>query len=207
MNLIVINNFLNKKIFDKINSLQLEKVHKTQIKVYPNLIINKKIISNSCFDKKFLIELNKKCHSKAFNILKKVSPKKAKLYDYSVFNIVETGSHYSFPIHDDTPNKLLSGVIYLNPKKNLGTIFYDSNKKKLKIINWKKNKAIFFVREEKKTWHSYRGNKKENRIVLVYNLMTNRIKDVYKIENKNYFLGLLRYKINPILYKYFKFNL
>ena len=37
--------------------------------------------------------------------------------------------------------------------------------------------------------------------------MTNRIKDVYKIENKNYFIGLLRYKINPILYKYFKFNL
>ena len=46
-----------------------------------------------------------------------VSPKKSKLYDYSVFNIVETGSHYSFPIHDDTPNKLLSGVIYLSPKK------------------------------------------------------------------------------------------
>ena len=92
------------------------------------------------------------------------------------------------------------------PKKNIGTIFYDQNRKKKRIINWEPNKAIFFSREEKRTWHSYEGDKKNNRIVLVYNLMTNRIKDVYKIENKNYFIGLLRYKINPTLYKYLKLN-
>ena len=46
----------------------------------------------------------------------------------------------------------------------------------------------------------------KTKIKVYPNLMTNRIKDVYKIENKNYFIGFLRYKINPVLYKYFKFN-
>ena len=27
-----------------------------------------------------------------------------------------------------TPSKLLSGVIYINPEKNKGTIFYDNKK-------------------------------------------------------------------------------
>jgi len=204
MKLIIKKNFLSNKIFKKIISLKLSKIDKNSIKVYPNIINNKKIIFNSCIQSKFLIELNKKYHPTAIKILKKISPKKVHLYDYSVFNIIETGSNYKFPMHDDTPNKLLSGVIYLYPKRNTGTIFYDQNKNKRKIINWEPNKAVFFSREEKKTWHSYEGDGKNNRVVLVYNLMSDRIKEVYKIENKNYFVGLLRYKINPILYKYLK---
>ena len=37
--------------------------------------------------------------------------------------------------------------------------------------------------------------------------MTNKIKDVYKAENKNYLLGNLRFKINPYLYKYLKITI
>ena len=37
--------------------------------------------------------------------------------------------------------------------------------------------------------------------------MTNKIKDVYKIENKNYLLGNFRFKINPYLYKYFRISI
>ena len=62
-------------------------------------------------------------------------------------------------------------------------------------------------RKEKETWHSYKGDGKNNRVVLVYNLNTYRIKDVYKIENKNYFIGNLRYKINPYIYQFFKITL
>jgi len=38
----------------------------------------------------------------------------------------------------------------------------------------------------------------------VYNLMTNKIKEVYKIENRNYLIGNFRFKINRHLFKYFK---
>ena len=63
---------------------------------------------------------------------------------------------------------------------------------------------MFFSRTENETWHSYEGDKISNRIALVYNLKTKRIKDVYKIEKKNYFLGQLRNKINPYLHKFLK---
>ena len=50
--------------------------------------------------------------------------KKVNLYDYSEFHIVESGSKYKFPIHDDIPAKILSGVIYLEPENNKGTCFF-----------------------------------------------------------------------------------
>ena len=127
-----------------------------------------------------------------------MNPEKIKLYKYSDFTLINTGSHYKFPIHDDTPNKLLSGVIYLQPKKNNGTFFY---KNKLgdgeNKIEWKQNKAVFFSRIVKESWHSYEGDKVSNRIAIVYNLMTDNIKQVAKIENKNYISTIFRYKINP----------
>ena len=135
-----------------------------------------------------------------------MNPQKAELYDYTDLVLIETGSEYKYPIHDDTPNKLLSGVIYLSPDKNTGTSFYENRfGKNKKTIEWKKNRAVFFSRKEFETWHSYEGNKVSNRIALVYNLNTYNIKKVYSIENKSYILGKLRYKINPYLFEFFKF--
>ena len=74
-------------------------------------------------------------------------------------------------------------------------------------IEWKINKGVFFSRKERQSWHSYKGDNKSNRIALVYNLMTNRIKEVYRIENKNYFIGNLRFRLNPYLNRFFKFTL
>ena len=68
----------------------------------------------------------------------------------------------------------------------------------------KKNRAVFFARVKRETWHSYKGDGRSNRIVLVYNLMTKRIRDVFKAENKNYIYGTLRYKLNPYIYRFFK---
>ena len=48
------------------------------------------------------------------------------------------------------------------------------------------------------------GTEKNHRIVLVYNLMTHRIREVYKVEKNNYFLGNLRWKLNPYLFRFFK---
>ena len=70
-------------------------------------------------------------------------------------------------------------------------------------MKWKQNKAVFFSRKEKETWHSYEGDKRNNRVVLVYNLMTRNLKSVYKVENKSFFLGKIRQKLNPYLHRYF----
>tara|TARA_A100001015_G_scaffold200482_1_gene223845 strand:+ start:129 stop:758 length:630 start_codon:yes stop_codon:yes gene_type:complete len=201
----IIDNFLQASDFKKISKVALEKIGKKDIKVYHNSIVKNKVLNSECINSDFLIELNKKYHLKAMNILQKLNKEKVKLYDYSEFHIIETGANCSFPIHDDTPNKLLSGVIYLKPNKNYGTSFFSSkNGKSKKTISWKLNRAVFFSRKERESWHSYQGDGKSNRIVLVYNLMTKNIKGALKAEKKSYFVGNLRYKLNPYIYKFFK---
>ena len=53
------------------------------------------------------------------------------------------------------------------------------------IPNGKQIEGIFLKKRE--TWHSYQSDGVNNRMVLVYNLMTRRIRQVYQIEKKNYF--------------------
>ena len=201
----VIDNFLKKDDFQKLANFNLHLKSHNEIVVLHNNIDKKNNIGQSVIEKDFLKVLQKNYHKKAIAILKNLCPKKVKLYDYSEFHLVKTGANYKFPVHDDTPDKLLSGVIYLTPTQNKGTMFYtNKNGDGKKIIKWKVNRAVFFSRKEKTTWHSYEGDGKKNRLALVYNLMTKNLKKVYEIEKENYFLGILRFKLNPYLYRYFK---
>ncbi len=209
MKIEILDNFLQENHLASLNSLKLDKIKANQIKVYHNQIKDEKVYKKTCINEELLKEINKSYHPKAVDILKKLNPEKLKLYDYSEFHIIETGANFVFPIHDDIPNKLLSGVVYLKPKNNSGTIFYENKNdtSKKEMVDWKINRAVFFSRTERSTWHSYQGDGISNRIVLVYNLMTYRIKDVFKIEKKNYFFGNLRYKLNPILQKFLKITI
>ena len=158
-------------------------------------------VMKSTIDKSIVEELHKNYHKKALNILQNLNKEKVGLYDYSDFTIIVTHKDSSFPIHDDTPNKLLSGVIYLSPEKNNGTYFYSDKKGSNKtLIEWKPNRGVFFSRKERETWHSYKGDGINHRVVLVYNLMTYKIKDVYKLEKK-LFSNL--WKMNPYLFRFF----
>ncbi len=201
----IIDNFLSDSDFKKITSLTLDQIPENSIKVYHNEIDKRNNIQKSCLESSLIETLHKNYHQKAFKILENLNYKKSKLYDYSDFTIIKTGKNYKYPIHDDTPNKLLSGVIYLQPKINTGTIFY-KNKKGAgrEEVEWKENRAVFFSRTERESWHSYQGNGISDRVALVFNLMTTNIKEVYKIEKKSYFLGNLRYKLNPYIFNYFK---
>lgn len=202
----IIDDFLSKEDFEKLCQLKIDNIE-DDIKVYHNRINKDNVVEISCVDKKLIEGLHKTYHEKATNILKKLQPEKLHLYDYSDFSIIVTHKNYAFPFHDDTPNKLLSGVVYLYPEKNIGTIFSKDKKEGSdnSIIDWKQNRAVFFSRKERETWHTYKGDGINNRVVLVYNLCTERLKDVYKIERKSYIWGSLRYKINPYLYRFFRF--
>ena len=209
MNIKIVDNFLLSEDFNEICTINLKKIKENQIMVYHNKIYkNGKIEIAECIGENLLKRLLQNYNEIALNILKELYPEKVSLYDYSEFHIIETGSKYKFPIHDDTPNKLLSGVVYLMPEKNSGTFFYKNKKGDDKReIEWKQNRGVFFSRSEKKTWHSYEGDKNSNRIALVYNLMTTNIKEVSKIEKVSFIPTLLRYKINPYLYRFFKFTI
>ena len=147
MNIKIIDNFLDKEDFEKICSLDLAEINTNEIKVYVNEINNNKILKKEILDENFLTKLNNIYHEKTFKLLNELNPQKAKLYDYSTFTLIKTGSKYKFPFHDDTPNKLLSGVIYLYPKNNTGTIFYDNKKgDNKKIVEWKQNRGVSFFK-------------------------------------------------------------
>ncbi len=205
-----IDNFLIQEDFDELINILKNLDNKGEFSVFHNAIDKNNEILESSIDNEFLKKLNKNYFSKGIEILRQHCPEKIDFVDYSDFTILKTNKNAEFPIHDDTPNKLLSGVIYLYPEHNSGTIFY-SNKygSNLKEIIWKQNRAVFFSRKEKETWHSYRGNGENDRYAFIFNLMTydKNLKKVYKAEKKNYLLGKFRYKINPYLFKYFKFTI
>ncbi len=205
MEIKIFDNFLKIEDLEVLENLVLPLIQSDEIKIFNNKIFKNSISSSEFLPEKILKRFHENYHSKAFDLLKNLCPEKAKLYEYSEFSLILTGKNYKFPIHDDTPNKLLSGVIYINPEKNSGTTFYESqNGKNSNQIEWKKNRAVFFSRRERETWHSYEGDGINNRFALVYNLMTNDIKSVCKIEKKFFFLSFLRFKLNPYLYRYFK---
>ena len=205
MNIKIIDNFLKDQDFSDLCSLNINTVERDKVKVYHNSVYNNGQIKNDCIDKDTLKRLVKNYNHKALELLEELNPKKVDLYEYAEFNIIETGADYKFPIHDDTPNKLLSGVVYLKPEKNSGTIFYDNKKGQgKKEIEWKPNRAVFFSRVERKTWHSFEGDGKSDRIVLVYNLVAKDLRKVFKVEGTNFLIGYLRYKLNPYIYRFFK---
>ncbi len=203
----IIDNFLEEDdlnfIINSIDKKILEKIENNEVKIFPHKLSNSEIKASS-LPKEMLRKFHEKYHAKCMEILKELCSERLDLYDYSEFDIVITGKNYKFPIHSDTPNKILSCVVYLDPLKNNGTFLYEDKEGNGKQeIEWKRNRALFFSRKENGTWHSYEGNNHTNRIVLVYNLMTKQIKKVYKLEGKSFFIGNLKSKINPFLYKYF----
>lgn len=204
----IIDDFLTQDDFSALSNLKLDDIPENEIKIYHNEIDKNHSVVSNTIDKNLIERLNKNYLNKGLEILKELNPEKCSLLDYSDFTIIKTGKNYKFPIHDDTPNKLLSGVIYLTPKKNTGTIIYETKSGKgKKTIDWQQNRGLFFSRIENETWHSYEGDGVSDRVALVFNLMTKNIKKVYEIEKKSYYLGNLRWKLNPYLYRYFKINI
>ena len=144
-----------------------------EIHAFHNKIDQNNNILSASIDANLLIRLNKKYLEKGISILKELNEKKVSLIDYSDFTIIKTKKNMKFSIHDDTFNKLLSGVVYLYPEKNVGTIFYNTkNGKDKNVTEWKINRAVFFSRIERETWHSYAADNANDRITLIFNLMT-----------------------------------
>ncbi len=141
----IIDNFLSEKLFDSLSSIKLKSINNNEVFNHHNKIAKDGSMLTSCLSEEFLKALHKECHTKAISLLEKFSPQKVSLYEYSDFNIIETGKDYTFPIHRDEVNKLLSGVIYLTPKNNTGTILYDDKKGNNPMqIGWKQNRGFFF---------------------------------------------------------------
>ena len=111
----IFDNFLETEDLKELSIYAKNLNNDRDVHVFHNEIdINNKILKAS-IDKDLLIRLNKKYLEKGISILKELNEEKVSLIDYSDFTIIKTKKKKKFPIHDDTFNKLLSGVIYFYP--------------------------------------------------------------------------------------------
>ena len=117
----IIDDFFDTEDFKELSNFKFGSVGSKEIKVHHNMISKDSVIKNDLLNNELVLKIHKKYHKRVFELLKELNPEKAELYDYTDLVLIETGSEYKYPIHDDTPNKLLSGVIYLSPEKNSGT--------------------------------------------------------------------------------------
>lgn len=199
----VIDDFLKLDHVNFLINLKLDDLKKEEIKIYSNRYFKDDRCENSCLEFNLIKEFHNTYHKHMMNLLRDLYPEKSKLYDYSEFHIIETGANYKYPIHRDTPNKLLSGVVYLSPSVNKGTILYENKVgRNPKIIEWKTNRALFFSRTEKTSFHSYESDKISTRRTLVYNLMTTKLREVCRIEKINYQYIKLREFLNPYIHRF-----
>ncbi len=202
----IIDNFLTSEDLKELQSLELKSTPDKKMNVYVKKIDGNNIISGSGISDDTAKKFQTNYHNKALDLLKKLNPEKAELYEYSEFGITDTGTNYNFPIHNDTPNKLLSGVIFLSPDKSEGTKFYKNKKGEGEnSIDWKINRGVFFSRLENHSWHSFNNGTNGVRRVLIYNLMTYNVKKVCEIEKVNPYIVKFKHLVNPYLYRFFKF--
>ncbi len=201
---VILDNFLSGNDMEYFtNQIDIESIPLTTIRQIIQLSITKdKNIKVEIGEDPILIErikaIAKKYENFLYELISKLCPAKSKLIDYINYTLTVTHKDFKHSIHDDTPNKLLSVVVFLKPEENMGTILYPCPKYELcdgkiqspteaSIIQWKPNRAFVFSRIDQKTWHSYQSNGKSNRFTLIINVCTNRSNEVMEIEKSKEF--------------------
>ena len=167
-------------------NIRIFKDNKIEIKIGSNLIPTE-----------IIMQINKKYENILYTLLSVLAPTKHRLIDYIDYSLVATGKDYKYEIHDDIPAKLLSTVIYLKPEENLGTILHPCPQYVLGnriafpnenfVIKWKASRAMIFSRIGQKTWHSFQGDGKSNRLTFLINVGTNKMKEARLIEDSKEF--------------------
>lgn len=184
-NHVVVDNFLDQEDFNILKSRDISQIARDKLQSVRTYASSHGKVLSGTLSEEFVQKLQSKYHEKSLAILRQLAPEKVPLYEYSNFETVITGADFKFRIHHDVPEKILSCVVYLSPEKNTGTLLYLTREDKDAYeVEWRPNRALFFSREEHKTWHAYKGDGKNNRLVLVYNLMTSDIKGVYRAEGR-----------------------
>lgn len=164
---------------------------------YPTSFRSRKSYSDSenAIPRKKLIELEENYFPRAMEILGFLAPKKLDLVEDVAFNLQSTPPNFSYPIHLDANEKVLSGVVYLQPNVSTGTFLHKNLQDTAgEEIPWAVNRAMFFSRTPSDSWHSYRGDGSAFRWVLVFNLLTSKLR---KHEIKD--LGFINYYQNRFM--------
>ncbi len=167
---IIKDNFLSNEHFNYLLNFSEQKVNDDGIGISKNKIWLEGKVEGK-LNHKYLIKFYNDYQNKLFNLLKDLAKDRIPMAKWIELNLVWTGKNYKFKIHEDSPNKLLSIVVYLAPRENIGTILYsDEIGSDKTVIEWIQNRALIFARKDGITWHSYEGDGISTRYALVLNI-------------------------------------
>ena len=173
----VIDNFLEQKHFDFLSKVDFGKMKPKAWENYANSVENG-VVTNSSghIPQDMLIDMEKAYNPKLMKILEELAPNLVKHVTHSDIILTAIGKDLMFHLHTDVKSKLLSTVVYITPEKNSGTLLYNTridakHGTDEEEIEWKQNRAFIFSRTDT-SWHNYKADGINPRVVLVYNLRT-----------------------------------
>lgn len=182
---VTIDNFLEKKHFDFLAKVNFGKMKKTEWKNYANSVQDGKVVKLAGeIPEEILLEMDRTYTPRLIKILDDLVPGLSKQYKHTEITLTAIGKDLVFHVHTDKLEKILSVVVYIYPEKNCGTLLYN---KKIdskhgtdeQEVEWKQNRAFIFSRNDN-SWHNYRADGKNPRVVLVYNLRNDNPKNNLK---------------------------
>ena len=182
-----IEDFFDKEDFDfllsQYSKINLDQISDNDIHISGNYIFPDGKMETSVIDSENLLYIHNKYTPKLLELLKQISPGKVKYHNLTKIGLVVQGKDYEHHIHEDDYRKLLSVVVYIDPKNNSGTFLYSDKKgRNKKTVEWQQNKAFIFSRVEGQTWHSFKSDGKNKRFTVIYTLLVDDDKRKYRKE-------------------------
>ena len=135
--------------------------------------------------KSLVLGISKGYKNLLLEILKELNPRRIPLYDYTEVQIASTHKDTVYRMHTDSPDRLLTCVVYLKPESNTGTVMSVSeNGPDIKTVEWKRNRAFIFSSIKDlnpvpkpgliQTWHRWQGDNLNSRHVLIIILRSDK---------------------------------
>ena len=157
----VVDDFLPQELLDVVME-----IYNTQNITYPSPGIVSAGIKEPLNSQ--ITEIAKEFINKAFSKLNTTNRKGSleKIRNLLVFRT----PHHQYHIHVDSPEKLLSIVVYLVPNQADGTSIHNIDQSYSHDVEWKVNRALAFV-PSKNTWHSIDSKVSTDRITLNISVM------------------------------------
>ncbi len=181
----IIDDFFTEDVFVELCSLSTDHLGPTDKEIYSASVSLDGTIKQyqrtahnrrNLLDGKLARKIHNTTHSDMMHLLEELAPEKVKLYDHSKINVIMSGKDFNYPIHNDSRKKLLTIIVYVSPEKNKGTLLYSSESGEDRYeVEWKQNRAFIFSRKENGIWHSVEGDGVSNRLIISYNLKTQRL--------------------------------
>lgn len=172
---LVVDNFLKQEHFDfvceQFKFTSVDKVRKDIFQINNNQVHIEETSGLGNLTKEFILDMYTTYNSRLLSYLQILASEKVTSYRTTKISFSAYPKNYTYYTHNDSAQKLLSVIVYLQPKSNTGTLLYENQQDTIpsKTVEWEQNRALIFSRSNH-TWHSFKSDNISDRYTLMFNL-------------------------------------